>query len=73
MCLKEKDFKDFISRPFHFGFKVESFEIRLKIWNKEVLDNVSIKEEMNLHQMGFWDSKEREGPPFLKRKRKLGQ
>ena len=42
--------------------KLKALKAYMKVWNNEVFGNVSIRKGITLNQVGFWDSKEREGP-----------
>ena len=48
-----------------FTAKLKALKHDLKVWNKEVLGNVTIRKLEALNQISFWDSKERETTLFV--------
>ena len=49
------------SYSFIVAVKLEVLKSDLEIWNKNVFGNVSPWKETTFNEIGFWDSKEREG------------
>lgn len=48
-----------------FTAKLKALKHDLKVWNKEVLGNVTIRKLEALNQISFWDSKEKETTLFV--------